>query len=322
MSYLQDPLYKEATSCSDKKEFVKSMDFWVPLMNKYIPSSSSQDQRVDADELYEGTLMVEFLQSLLGYCMEINRDNIFAEDSDEGEDDMDEEEEEEEASDDEEKTTTQNTKFFQFGLKEEDDIELSDDDNEETNGVGGITNFQDLLTGGRKAFHSSADFILNIVNKFDDNKCQNSIYIILADCYKELDNIKDSINYYNMALDNTIDTDSNAKICILLRITELIKWSDNALSSPKYLSIYKKRLDEAIDLIKVSKDKEYSPILPELQEEMNELETQQTQDIRSLHPEFDSVLKRALGQISTDSIQDANVNDLSSLIQKKKPKKK
>ncbi|CAL9733392.1 hypothetical protein MOSE0_A04830 [Monosporozyma servazzii] len=317
MSYLNDSLYKDAILYSDKKEYVKSMDFWVPLMNKYI-TSLSQDK--SDNELFKGTLMVEFLQSLLGYCMEINRDNIFAEDSDEGDEGESDGEMDEEEEENDEENTIQNTKFFQFGLKEEDDIEM-DDDNEESD-LGGITNFQDLLTGGRKAFHSMTDFILSIINKFDDNKCQNSIYIILADCFKELDNIKDSINYYNMALDNTSDTDFNGKICILLRITELIKWSDNALSSPKYLSIYKKRLEEAIRLVKISNDKEYSPILQELEEEMNELKTQQSQDIRSLHPEFDSVLKRALGQISTDSIQDTNVNDLSSLIQKKKPKKK
>lgn len=322
MSYLQDPLYTDAITHSDKKDYVKSMDFWVPLMNKYISSESNTHQD---DELFKGTLMVEFLQSLFGYAVEINRDNIFADDSEEeggDEEDDSDMDAEDEGDEEDEQDTTQNTKFFQFGLKEEDDTELSDNEEDDNNTSIGITNFQDLLTGGRKAFHSITNFILHIINKFNDHKCQNSLYIILADCYKELDNIKDAINYYNMALDNTKDNDFNGKICILLRITELIKWSDTGLSSPKYLSICRKRLEEAINLIKSSRDKEYYPILPELKEEMDELQTQKTQDIRSLHPDFDNVLKRALGQVSTDSIQNENVNDLSNLIQKKKPKKK
>ena len=337
ISYSEDPLYKDAVSYAKNKEYKKSIPYWVQLMNKcFVPNGTSDKENqlifLDDDFYQNLPLVIEFLQSLLEYTIEINQNNIFAS----GSEDESEDESEEEESDEEEtnKKHIKNTKFFQFGLKEEDEIDFTDDesDDQQNNKANkitmNITDFNDFIIEGRKAFRLMIEFILSIINTkiIDDKDNLIKLYTLLADCYKELDDIKNSLNYYNLALDNCEKiNNTHLKISILLKITELIKWSDQTLDrSNYYFKIYKKSLIQAIKLIKTSEDKEYISLLPNLKEELKELKSQadHSNDIRSLHPDFDYVLKRALGQISTDSIKMDNVNDLSNLVQKKKPKRK
>ncbi|KAK5780508.1 hypothetical protein RI543_002268 [Arxiozyma heterogenica] len=345
ISYSDDQLYKDAVFSSKNNELKKSMSYWVPLMNKCFVRNSDKDNVDQAividDTFYQNLpLVIEFLQSLFGYALEVNQNNIFAGNSeDDYEIDTEEEEEEEEEENIENENDEKhlkNTKFFQFGLKEDDEIDFTNEesnnqviDSDDNNSIS-ITDFNDFMKEGRAVFRLMIEFILSIINtKMNNTNDKTSLiklYTILADCFKELDDIKNSLNYYNLALASCEQmNNTNLKISILLKITELIKWTDQPMEkSDYYFKIYKKSLIEAIKLIKSSKDDEYIPILPGLKEELHELKLQgsRTNDIRSLHPDFDNVLKRALGQISTDTIKIDNVNDLSNLIQKKKPKRK
>lgn len=348
ISYSDEQLYKDAVLSSKNNELKKSMSYWVPLMNKCFVRKSDKDNADQAividDMFYQNlSLVIEFLQSLFGYALEVNQNNIFAGNSEddyeidtEEEEEKEEEEEEEDIENGNDEKHLKNTKFFQFGLKEEDEIDFTDEesnnqviDSDDNNSIG-ITDFNDFMKEGRAVFRLMIGFILSIINtKMNNTNDKTSLiklYTILADCFKELDDIKNSLNYYNLALASCeLMNNTNLKISILLKITELIKWSDQTVEkSNYYFKIYRKSLIEAIKLIKSSKDEEYIPILPGLKEELHELKLQgsRTNDIRSLHPDFDNVLKRALGQISTDTIKIDNINDLSNLIQKKKPKKK
>ena len=104
----------------------------------------------------------------------------------------------------------------------------------------------------------------------DDKDNLIKLYTLLADCYKELDGIKNSLNYYNVELDNCEKiNNTHLKIFILLYITELIKLSDQTFHrSNRYFEIYKKALLQAINLIKTSEDNEYISLLPNLKEEL------------------------------------------------------
>ena len=339
--YLEDQLYKDAVLSTKNNEMKKSISYWVPLMNKYFVRSSEHDtanQSIVVDDAFYQNLplVIEFLQSLFGYAVEVNQNNIFASDCENDSEEESEEETEEESEEEDENNEKhiKNTKFFQFGLKEEDEIDITDnefDDQQmtsENNNLINIRNFSDFIKEGRTIFRLMIEFILSIINtKMDSNKTDLiKLYTILADCFKELDDIKNSLNYYNLALATCEQiNNANLRISILLKIIELIKWSDKAMErSNYYFKIHKKSLIQAIKLIKSSKDNEYISVLPALREELQELKSQENHqnDIRSLHPDFDNVLKRALGQISTDTIKMNNVNDLSNLVQKKKPKRK
>lgn len=327
MSGLDDQLYEDAMKHTKLKENDKALNSWIALMNKHI----GQDA-LKADEDFWDIIVVKFLQSLVTYMKEVSKDQLFMEDDEEDDEDSDESEEEEEEEiqedeDDEGEDAPQheNTKFFQFGLVEEDDVELEDDgenedenDPEDPNGLH-VSDFETLLpTGGSKSIKRIIEFILGVMHHYSKSILKGTVYLIIADCFRELDYVEDAYNYYEMAVEATPETED--KIPILLDISELFKWSSNASSNPKIAKYHIDCLNQAKLLIKATNKKEYLKLLPEIKEDLDDLEITKSQDIRALHPDFDAVLKRALGQISTDSIEDAN--DLTNLVHtKKKPKK-
>ena len=269
-------------------------------------------------------------------------------DEDDQEDDEDDEEEEEEEPEseldetevneqDENNKVSANTKFYQFGHEEEEDLENEeeeDDDDDETDALEkqDLKGFEQFIIGS--PFENSL-MLLSLIKSLEDDDTLNKlllsdVYDLAGNNHLELENFEEAIPSYEKALnlleehykdDNTNEdiTEGYMKLC------EALKWAQDTENYEKYLKKIIRLIELRIDRRK-SKDLEKDKTtLLELKEDLDDIKESQM-DIRERHPEFDSVLKRALGQLlSPDEISansDAVINDLSSIVKKKKPKHK
>lgn len=268
---------------------------------------------------------------------------------DEDEDEDEDEEEDEEEQDDEEESegenneqnesneASANTKFYQFGHEEEEELEDEDEDDDnddKANALGkqDLKGFEQFIIGN--PFESSL-ILLGLIKSIEEDNALNilllsDVYDLAGNNHLELENFEEAIPSYEKALslleehykdDNTNEdiTEGYMKLC------EALKWAQDTKNYKKYLKKIIRLIELRVDRRKskdVEKDK---TTLLELKEDLDDIKESQM-DIRERHPEFDSVLKRALGQLlSQDEISansDGVINDLSSIIKKKKPKHK
>ena len=259
-------------------------------------------------------------------------------DEEDDENDEEEEEEEDEAVENEEqdgnKEASANNKFYQFGHEEEEDLEDEDEDDEDVDALDkqDLKGFEQFIIGN--PFESSL-ILLGLIKSIEDEDALNTlllsdVYDLAGNNHLELENFEEAIPSYEKALklleehykdDNTNEdiTEGYMKLC------EALKWAQDTKNYEKYLKKIIKLIELRVDRRKskdVEKDK---ATLLELKEDLDDIKESQM-DIRERHPEFDSVLKRALGQLLSPEEISANsgaaINDLSSMIKKKKPKHK
>lgn len=279
----------------------------------------------------------------------IASNDLLAGGDDDEDDDDDEDEEEEDDDDDEDDNEDQeedevrqneerqegapmDEKFYQFGHDEEEDLLEEEDayaaDNNEEDAFG----FEQFIIGS--PFENSLN-LLDVIIKSPKNDILTSlllsdVYDLAGNNHLELENFDEAIPSYEKALrlleehykdDNTHEDITEG----LLKLCEALKWAQDTDNYEKYLKKTIKLIETRVDKRKskdIEKDKE---TLQELKDDLDDIKESQM-DIRQKHPEFDSILKRALGQLlSPDEISaeaGSAINDLSSMIKKKKPKHK
>ncbi|KAG0669305.1 hypothetical protein C6P45_003904 [Maudiozyma exigua] len=230
-------------------------------------------------------------------------------DEDDQEDDDEEEEEEQES--------------------EQDETEVNEEDE---NSKQDLKGFEQFVIGS--PFENSL-MLLSLIKSLEDDDSLNKlllsdVYDLAGNNHLELENFEEAIPSYEKALnlleEHYKDDSTNEDITEgYMKLCEALKWAQDTENYEKYLKKIIRLIELRVDRRK-SKDLEKDKArLLELKEDLDDINESQM-DIRERHPEFDSVLKRALGQLlSPDEISansDAVINDLSSIVKKKKPKHK
>lgn len=255
------------------------------------------------------------------------------EDEDEDEDDEedeDEDEEDDEEEEDERRIVNENAppldeRYYQFGHEEEEDLVSEDEDD-----VSGFTpaGFEQYMVGD--PFQNSLE-LLEIIKKKETGEPLffSDVYDLTGNNFLELEDFESAISAYEKAIElmklhygkedalHEDITEAYLKLC------EALKWAQDTERYGKYLKTVLAMIEKRIDQRKskdVEKDRE---AVLELKEDLDDIKDSHA-DIREKHPEFDSILKRALGQLlSPEEIEAGSgsaVNDLSSMVKKKKPK--
>ncbi|GMM58427.1 hypothetical protein DAKH74_050440 [Maudiozyma humilis] len=283
------------------------------------------------------------------YKYGVSSGSLLAGDSDEGDSGEEEEEEEEEESEEESEEEEEEKRIvnenapplderrYQFGHEEEEELVTDDEadaDDSDDADVSGFTppGFEQYMVGN--PFQNSLE-LLELVRKNDssagDKLFLSDVYDLTGNNCLELEDFEGAITAYETAIDlmkqhygaedalHEDITDAYLKLC------EALKWAQDTTRHEKHLKTVIDMVEKRIDQRKskdVEKDRELALTL---KEDLDDLRDSHA-DIREKHPEFDSILKRALGQLlSPEEVAAASgsaVNDLSSMVKKKKPKHK
>lgn len=362
-----DMILKIARNFQKKAQYEKSAVSYSQLLNSQLFDKGND--KIDLSKI-ELDILLEFLQVLYLWGRESN--TLLPSDADEDEDsddddnhenqmEYDEEEinesEEEENGETKEDETKNNTKYFQFGLEEEDIVEMSgdekvqsDEDEEEeheeeemdTHNLSLFTlgNIAELYEDKKYIFDNILIVSNELINYCIQETLKSSqktnvslklaeLFCLNGDVNLEIENFTDSILNYKEAIkilhaSLSKQPENMEKIVdIHLKLCATYKWI------PDLKEEFSDCLHKSIELVeqRIQTNQEDSAsdkkIVQELKEDLLDLEESQ-QDIRQKHPEFDRVLKRALGQLTTfeesDLQQGQTINDLSRLVQKKRKK--
>lgn len=239
--------------------------------------------------------------------------------------------------------------MYQFGLEEEEELEEEIEESDELN-------FESLQEGN--PFENSIRLLDRIEARIDSlDSTEKLLQLARVHClygnnYLELDDFDSAIdsykkgihllesweNKYSTSEGTTIEEEEEGEkdeidqaiLKLYTKLVEALKWTDDVENYSYYLKRTIKLLEERLSNEKKLLTSERTT-LQELKSEMKaELKDivrngSHKTDIRAKHPEFDAVLKRALGKLlSPEEIErdysgtGMGVNDLSSMVKRRK----
>lgn len=317
------------------------------LVRELVDELNGDMVRVQTVDKIEAKKILKLATALYKYGIGMN--NLLSGDMELDESEGDEEEQEEEEEEEEEDDGIDNHndnmvesgkdnppmdgKYYQFGHEEEEELLEEDDDyvsgdGKETNE---ITRFDRFITGN--PFENSLE-LLDLVKQFikydvEQKLTLSDTYDLMGNNHLELENFKDSVSSFEKSIKlleahykadptNEEITEAYMKLC------EALKWAQDNDNYKKYLEITIRLIQQRLSDNKSQDQKQDEKTLEELKEDMQDI-NESNMDIREKHPAFDNILKRALGQLlDPDAIASevgSSINDLSSMIKKKKSKK-
>ena len=329
------------------------------LRNKYRDNSTNADgvsslvwERVPVDELLE---LAEALHrqgvttsGLLGVAGG-DSDSDSNSDDDSITDD-DEENAGEDSGDDDAALLEADPVMYQFGLEEEEELE---DEMEESDEL----NFESLQEGN--PFENSIRLLDRIEARIDsldstEKLLQLSrVHCLYGNNYLELDDFDSAIDSYKKGVhlleswennysasegktkeeeedEEEKDEINQAILKLYTKLVEALKWTDDVENYSHYLKRTIELLEERLSNEKkllTSERTTLQKLKSELKAELKDVVRNGSHraDIRAKHPEFDAVLKRALGKLlSPEEIErdysrtGMGVNDLSSMVKRRK----
>ncbi|CCK72086.1 Hif1p KNAG_0I03020 [Huiozyma naganishii CBS 8797] len=205
------------------------------------------------------------------------------------------------------------TRLYQFDMEEEEDIDASNDDSH------GENSHDDLFAGifDGNVFERVID-ILDSLTPAQVTAMKTQAFLLKGDCHLELEDFNESMRQYLAAIEG--EKDLNQMITIYLRLCEAAKWAQHT-KYPWFVESAIALLEQRINSDLSADAAADRRLLEDLREDLQDAESA-NEDIRVKHPEFDSILKRALGQmVQYDEQTEGKAVDLTNLVVKKRKRK-